>query len=762
MTRLILLLFIVLIPNLFTCTVHAESPQPSHPLTRFSSQLTEEPRACGFDRSLVSQQSRAELQELNNIDELLQRIAIYQNQGQYDLSELALQRAASLCTTRGTLEQEALIHSHLGDVLLAKQKLVDAADELSKGLKLAYDLKNPLLIAHLLNNLGNLYSVQQLYDKALDTYLSAFEQAQKSKDDNLQTQILTNQVRTYLKTKDKINATALLHRAVTITHKYPEGTYKAFELLGLGQLSLQIAEKFNDPSYLETAYQMISESSQFAEKQQNKRLRAYATGYLGQVYEQSARYPEALQLTREAIFRSQGELDLLYRWEWQRGRILLAQNELAPAEVAYRQALEYLQPIRSGLTVGQRNAAEVFHERIRPVYFGLADVLLRRATQSQDAKSKALFLEQAINTVEKLKVVELQDYFQDECVTAKDSKITEINRLDKLAADTAVLYPILLADRIELLLTTSKGVYQASVPVKWEEINDTVLEFQKNLQVKTHRKYINQANALYNWLIAPVRAELDKFHINTIIFVPDGPLRMIPMAALHDGQHYLIEDFAVAVTPSIELTNTRPLPRQNISVLLNGLSQSVQGFSALPNVPQELSNINALFSHSVILLNEQFSVERIDKALQSAPYVIVHIASHGQFDHDPKNTFLLTYNDKLTMDRLERLLSFNQFRENTVELLTLSACQTAVGDERAALGLAGVAIKAGARSALASLWFVNDTATAELIGEFYNQLRSSQLSKAQALQNAQKKLLEQKVFNHPIFWAPFLLIGNWL
>jgi len=120
------------------------------------------------------------------------------------------------------------------------------------------------------------------------------------------------------------------------------------------------------------------------------------------------------------------------------------------------------------------------------------------------------------------------------------------------------------------------------------------------------------------------------------------------------------------------------------------------------------------------------------------------------------------YDDKLTMDRLERLLSFNQFRENTVELLTLSACQTAVGDERAALGLAGVAIKAGARSALASLWFVNDTATAELISEFYNQLRSTQLSKAQALQNAQKKLLDQKTFNHPIFWAPFLLIGNWL
>jgi len=412
--------------------------------------------------------------------------------------------------------------------------------------------------------------------------------------------------------------------------------------------------------------------------------------------------------------------------------------------------------------MGQRNAAEVFYDRIRPVYFGLADVLLRRATQSQDAIQKAAFLQQAIQTVEKLKVVELQDYFQDECVTAKDSKLAETNRSEKLQDGTAVLYPILLANRVELLLMTNKGVYQASSAVKWDDVNDSIVEFQKNLQVKTHRKYLKQSTALYHWLIEPIRAELNKSNIKTIVFVPDGPLRMIPMAALHDGEHYLIEKFAVAVTPSIDLTNTQPLPRQKISVLLNGLSQSVQGFSALPNVPQEIQGISQLFSQSVILLNEQFSVERIDKALQTAPYVVVHIASHGQFDHDPKNTFLLTYDDKLTMDRLERLLSFNQFRENTVELLTLSACQTAVGDERAALGLAGVAIKAGARSALASLWFVNDTATAELISEFYNQLRSTQLSKAQALQNAQKKLLDQKTFNHPIFWAPFLLIGNWL
>jgi len=138
------------------------------------------------------------------------------------------------------------------------------------------------------------------------------------------------------------------------------------------------------------------------------------------------------------------------------------------------------------------------------------------------------------------------------------------------------------------------------------------------------------------------------------------------------------------------------------------------------------------------------------------------ISSHGQFDRNPKKSFLLTYDSKLTMDRLEKLFRVTGLRKRQVELLTLSACQTAVGNERAALGLAGVALKAGARSALASLWFVDDEATSQLVGEFYQQLQNPELSKAQALQNAQRKLAKQRRFRHPAYWAPFLLIGNWL
>ena len=175
----------------------------------------------------------------------------------------------------------------------------------------------------------------------------------------------------------------------------------------------------------------------------------------------------------------------------------------------------------------------------------------------------------------------------------------------------------------------------------------------------------------------------------------------------------------------------------------------------------ELQTISKLYD-SKVFQDKEFTNSNIEMALKSAAYNIVHIASHGQFDSDPQKTFLLTYNDKLSMNQLEKIIGQSQFREKAVELLTLSACQTAVGDDRAALGLAGIAIKAGARSAVASLWAVSDEATSHLMIEFYRQLLVPANSKAKALQKAQQKLLTDDRFNHPAYWAPFILIGNWL
>ena len=162
------------------------------------------------------------------------------------------------------------------------------------------------------------------------------------------------------------------------------------------------------------------------------------------------------------------------------------------------------------------------------------------------------------------------------------------------------------------------------------------------------------------------------------------------------------------------------------------------------------------------LINDAFTQASFDGELKTVPYNIVHIASHGQFGADPKHTFLVAYDGQLNMDELETGIKYSEHREKALELLVLSACETATGDDRAALGLAGIALKAGARSAVASLWYVSDQATGRLVVDFYRALQSAGQSKARALQAAQRKLASSQRYAHPAYWAPFLLIGNWL
>jgi len=233
------------------------------------------------------------------------------------------------------------------------------------------------------------------------------------------------------------------------------------------------------------------------------------------------------------------------------------------------------------------------------------------------------------------------------------------------------------------------------------------------------------------------------------------------MAALHNGKNFLIQEYATAITPGLNLTDPRPLRTDQIKVLTFGLTESVQDFPALPYVSAELREISQVFN-ARSLLNQDFVATRVEEELKREPFSILHIASHGHFGNEVEDTFVLAFDTRLTMDRLGEYVGLFRFREEPLDLLTLSACETAAGDDRAALGLAGIAIRAGARSALATLWQVNDPASYRLVVEFYRQLRNPGASRASALQAAQLALLNDLRYGHPCYWAPFLLINNWL
>jgi CHAT domain-containing protein len=304
---------------------------------------------------------------------------------------------------------------------------------------------------------------------------------------------------------------------------------------------------------------------------------------------------------------------------------------------------------------------------------------------------------------------------------------------------------------------------------------------QKELesQAETLRRYLQEPDRLlslkpisqrfYQWLIEPFNPQLQgNTSINTLVFVLDGVLQNLPMGVLYDGEKYLAQKYAIALTPSLQLLGPK-FPQRDINALITGVSeeQTVDGrqFSSLENVPKEWKSLQSLLPSST-LFNTDFTKSNLQKSLTDDSYSIVHIATHGQFSSDPEQTYLLLWNQLLNVKDWDSLFQLrNRQQSGLIDLLVLSACETASGDKRAALGLAGVAVRTGARSTLATLWQVNDEATAFFMEHFYEILRNNpQLSKSEVLQKAQLKLMEtvDQDWAVPYFWASYVLVGNWL
>jgi CHAT domain-containing protein len=304
-------------------------------------------------------------------------------------------------------------------------------------------------------------------------------------------------------------------------------------------------------------------------------------------------------------------------------------------------------------------------------------------------------------------------------------------------------------------------LHRVAVPVVEEDLTREVRLFRALLEKRTTNEYRIPGRRLYEWLIAPLRDHAAMKGVDTLVFVPDGVLRLIPFSALHDGREFLISKFAVVVTPSLTLADARPMKSPGLSILAGGLTSNRVGLASLPGVKVEVSAVDDHF-RTKVLLDRSFTSREIERHLRRGGYGGLHIASHAVISPDVDKSYLLAADGKLSMERLGQIVGLTRFRDQPMELLFLSGCETAVGDDRAALGLAGVALRAGAKSAVATLWHVNDDSTSGIVSRFYELLASGGMSKAKALQQAQKELLRHTWYGHPGYWSPFLLINNWL
>lgn len=703
-----------------------------------------------------------ERETAKQIDALVRLSVAYQYIGHYMKSMTTLELAKSLSAGIQDSKRMAVIYGGYGQYYFLTGDFNEAAKYFIKGLSMARDKGSAEVAADIQNNYGNLLVAQKRLPEAIAAFKECISKADEAGRLDFSVRALVNMARAYIDMNRPPDGRVYLEHALERIPATRDTVDKVYNLIAAGRLMSRIYLSSDSPDMndLTRALASLKKAEEIAGRLTGRRAYSYATGYLGTFYEQARHYDGAMLLTQRAILAAQqsNANESLYRWYWQKGRIFRKQGRIDEAVTVYRQALKSLNTVRQDVSAACTKRAQIsFREAAGPVHFELADILLQRSTSQNNADQAKQDLFEARNVVEQLKGAELQDYFQDDCVVALK---TRVKNLDQIIQKTAVVYFILLPDRIELLVTVPGGLKQFTVPVGAGLLNQEVLTFRDRLE-RASDDYLENAQQIYAWLIRPLEKALMEERIDTLIFIPDGMLRTIPMGALHDGKDFLIGKYTVVTTPGITLTDPQPISRDKSRILLGGLSESVQGFPALPNVTSELLNIQKLYN-SVVFQDREFLHGNVEKAMKGAPYNIVHIASHGQFDGDPQKTFLLTYNDKLSMNQLEKLIGQGQFRDQPVELITLSACQTAVGDDRAALGLAGIAIKAGARSAVASLWSINDEATSRLMVEFYRQLQNASQSKAKALQQAQQKMLSDKRFHHPAYWAPFILIGNWL
>ncbi|NJL86351.1 MAG: CHAT domain-containing protein [Leptolyngbyaceae cyanobacterium SM1_1_3] len=476
--------------------------------------------------------------------------------------------------------------------------------------------------------------------------------------------------------------------------------------------------------------------------------------------------------------RSINAKDITYRWYAQLGEILKNQNNRPSAIKAYTGAVDTLKELRTDLANVNPDVQFSFKENIEPIHRQLVSLLLE--ADSTDGNN----LDQARRVIESLRVEELNDYLRAACLDRQEVSLEDIASNQRVA----VVYPIILENELAIITSlpqfgpsSKQSGAEANFKLYRQEISAASLQTQfqalrSALSNRVSLGFREAAMTAYDLLIRPMEFDLASTQVQTLVFVLDGAMRNAPMSALIDREtnQYLIEKYSIALTPGIELFAPRPLQSQRLSVLAFGLSEAItvnlpdgqqERFSDLPNVEAELQEIKTYIPDTQTFLNAAFTPAAFAKKVADSSAPILHLATHGQFSSENRSTFVVAQSQEpIFSEKFTSILRSSDLnRSGNIELLVLSACETAAGDERAALGLAGLAVRAGARSTLASLWQVDDVATSLLMGRFYESLSTRQVTKAEALRQAQIAILENPRFRrHPYFWSPFVLIGNWL
>ena len=657
----------------------------------------------------------------------------------------------------------------LGNVLQVVGDLKESRRVLEQSLALASSSSSDRDISETLFSLGNTARAQRETSSARDYYQQA---TSASVDLIARIQAQLNQLSLLIETKQFPDALALSSQIQSEISNLPPSRMAVDAKINFAESLMKLGRGESERSFSEDGRtspphkiaQLLAQAVQQAQSLQDKPAESYAIGTLGELYEKTAQFSDAQRLTEKALFIAQSvnASDIAYQWQWQLGRVLKQRGDIKGAIAYYSEAFKTLQSLRSDLVAINPDVQFSFTESVEPVYREFVELLLQsqeKSTPNQDNLKQARFV------IESLQLAELDNFFRSACVNPKQELDPLIDQKDQRAA---VIYPIILPNSLDVILKLpNQDLRHYRTVIAQDKVEGIVEDLREYLKDVTRTAQVKQqSQQIYDWLIRPAETDLAKSGIKTLVFVLDGALRNVPMAVLYDKQQqkYLVQKYAIALTPGLQLLDPKPLQQVQLNALTAGVveERTIDGRKFLPleNVPRELEGIQSEVPSSKELLNQQFTETNLQDQLMAAPFSVVHLATHGEFSSDPEKTFILTWDALLNVNEFDHLLrDRNEKRSSTIELLVLSACKTAEGDKRAALGLAGVAVRAGARSTLATLWSVDDRSTADLMSEFYRELNAG-VNKAEALQRAQLAVFAKE--KSPYFWAPFVLLGNWL
>jgi CHAT domain-containing protein len=516
-----------------------------------------------------------------------------------------------------------------------------------------------------------------------------------------------------------------------------------------GRLNLArnlLKKSFGNSPEFSTVEKLVLEATALAESLNNARALSFAYGITGDLKAQQTALTEAESDYTQALSLAQSvqASDIAYDWAYKLAQLNEAVGRRVEAAEFYDSSIEALSRVREDLIAVNSELRFNFSDKIEPVYRDYLRFLVAEGEAD---------LPQALQIHESLQLAQLENFLRCGRLISSEANDPSVATIHIINLDETVEVIVSRADEVHGYSTPAAEVLQAAENLALNLQSPAFLEVPES-------DFLPYANVLYNRLIKPAIEAGYISNTEPLSFALDTPFQTIPMGILHDGQQYLAATHLLSNSLQLQQPNS---PIASDRALFAGLSKSAPSFSQplapsgigpLPETEFEAASLQR-YLRSDVLLNQAFTTAQLKQEMAAQDYKVVHISTHGQFSSVPEKTFLAAWDELVNIQQMAQI-----FRgAKSIDLLVLSACQTAAGDDRAALGLAGLAVQSGARSAISSLWLVDSTGSSVLMDRFYEGLKQG-LNRAEALQQAQVTLMQSSAFSHPFYWAPFILVES--